>query len=145
MITNNDLPSWFVWKKNSKYENNRVNYSSIDANNEDWTGWFFWQLGICVVTYQITSRQIVKSASQRRLSIFQTISTTKVTWMGKNLLLNSISRGLENFNYRNKGRFYIADSCTVFNLILSSTINSTNWQLVKIFNKFSNLFSCEIC
>ena len=32
------------------YQNNWVNYSSVDANIEDWTDWFGGQAGICLVT-----------------------------------------------------------------------------------------------
>ena len=119
---------------NCKHENNLISSSSVDANNEDWTGWFFWQPGICVVTDQITSWWTLKPTAWSRLSIFQTSSTTKLTYMGINLLLNSINRGLSICHYRKKGRFYRADSCTVFNSILSSTVTSTKWQLVKSFN-----------
>ena len=125
-------------KCNCKYENNWVNSSSVDANNEDWTGSFCWQPGIGVVTDQITSCWTVKPASQSRMSIFQTSSTTKLTCMGKNFLLNSINRGLAIRHYRKKSRFYRTNSCTVFNSILSSTVTSTKWQIVKKFNGYSN-------
>ena len=40
----------FMNKFNCKHENNLISSSSVDANNEDWTGWFFWQPDIGVVT-----------------------------------------------------------------------------------------------
>ena len=42
--------SGFYKKNNCKHENNLISSSSVDANNEDWTGWFFWQPDIGVVT-----------------------------------------------------------------------------------------------
>ena len=49
----------------------------------------------------------------------------KINQYGKNLLLNIINRGLAIRHYKKKGRFYRADSCTVFNSIHSSTVTST--------------------
>ena len=132
-------------KCNCKHENNLVSSSSVDANNEDWTGWFFWKPGIGVATDHITSWWTVKPTARSWLSIFQTKSTMKITWMGKNIFLNSINRGLSISHYRKKGRFYRTNACTVFNSILSSTLTSTKLQLVKNFNDLSNLFSCDIC
>ena len=95
----------FKWKYNCEYQNNWLNSSSVDANNEDWTGWFFWQPGICVVTDQITSWWTLYPTAGSRLSIFQTSLTKKLTYMGINLLLKSINRGLSIHHYSKKGRF----------------------------------------
>ena len=134
-----------MWKKNCKYQNNWVNSSSVDANDEDWTDWFCWQPDICVVTDQITSWWTLKPTAGGRSSIFQTSLTTKLTYMGINLLLNSIKRGLSIRHYRNKGIFYRANYFTVISSVNSSTVTTTKRQLVKIFNKSSNQISCEIC
>ena len=122
-------------------KNNEISSSSVYINNEDWTGWFCWQLGICVVTNQITSWRTVLSAAGRRSSIFQRSSTPTMAYMGINLLLNSINRGLSIFNYRKKGIFYRANYYTVISLVNFSTVITTKRQLVKICNVSINLSS----
>ena len=44
-----------IKKCNCKHENNSISSSSVDANNEEWTGWLFWKTYIGVVTDNIMS------------------------------------------------------------------------------------------
>ena len=78
------------------------------------------------------------------VSYFQTESDNKITYMVRNLLLNSINRSLAIFLYKNKGIFNRPNSCNVFNSILASNFTSTNCQLVKICHVARNLASCVI-
>ena len=66
-----------------------------------------------------------------------------ITYMGRSLLLNSINIGFTIRIYTKKRKFYRPNYCTVFNSILSSTVTSKKWQLVKYFNNSINLSFCE--
>ena len=57
-------------KCNCKHENNLKSSSSVDADNEDWTGWFGWKPGIGEVTDQITSWWTLLPTALFQLSIF---------------------------------------------------------------------------
>ena len=78
------------------------------------------------------------------VSYFQMVGENIIIYMGRNLLLNSINRGLAIRLYRKKSGFYRPNSCTFFNSILSSTVTSTNFQLVKKNQVTRNLASCDI-
>ena len=64
-----------------------------------------------------------------------------MTYMGINLLLSSINRGLSIRHYRKQGSLYSANSHTVASQITSSNITRTKRQLIKIFNVSRNLSS----
>ena len=76
------------------------------------------------------------------VSYFQMECDKVITYMGRNLILNSINRGLVIRLYRKKSRCYRSNSLILFNWILSSTANSINFQLVNICNVSRNLSSC---
>ena len=96
-------------------ENSNISSSSVDTNNEDWTGWFVWQPGIDGVKDQITSFRTLLPTARSRLSIFQTISTTKLNCIGKkNLRQIRINRVLAIRLYKKLGSFYRPNPNTVF-------------------------------
>ena len=59
------------------------------------------------------------------MSIFHTRLTTKLTYTGIKLLLNSMNRDLSISHYMKKGIFYRANSYTVISLVNSSTVTTT--------------------
>ena len=78
------------------------------------------------------------------VSYFHMERDNLITYMGRNLLLNSTKRGLAIRLYRNKGRFYRPNCCTINHTILSLTVTSHNSQLVNICQVVRNLSSCDI-
>ena len=78
------------------------------------------------------------------VSYFQTERDNVITYTGRNLLLNSINRGLAISLYRKKGRFYRPNYCTINHTILSSTFNSYNSKPVHICQVLRNPASCDI-
>ena len=78
------------------------------------------------------------------VSYFQTECNNEITYMRRNLLLNSINRSWSICLYRKKGITYGTSYCAINHTILFSTVTSHNSQLVKIFQVVRNLASCDI-
>ena len=78
------------------------------------------------------------------VSYFQTEQDNVITYVGRNLFLNIINRGVEIRLYRKKNIFYWPNYSTLFNLILFSSDTSTNFQPVKICQVTRNLSRCDI-
>ena len=78
------------------------------------------------------------------VSYFQTERDNVITYMGRNLLLNIMDRGLAICLHRKKGKFYRQNYCNNNHTIISLAVNSYNGQLVKICQVVRNLSSFDI-
>ena len=95
------------------------------------------------------SDYVLKNSIARALrpavNYFQTKRNNAISWMGKNILFNSINIGLAIRIYRKKAVMLETELLHLQQYsITSSTVTSHKSQLIKIFYVTRNLASCEL-